>query len=319
MIRPLLFCLLLLLTACQNKPEPASFSGNAMTIGYRILIGKQLSDQESRQVQELIQEVFSEVNTIYNNWNPYSEISQLNRLPAKEKRLVSEPLYNFLTLTAELVELTDGRFDPTVYPLHKLWISYLKQGLTPPADEIAAASQLVGWDKIHLENGFFSKDYQGTSLDLGGIAKGYAVDLIVERLAKEGFTDAYVEWGGEIRTSGSHPSGRPWSILISALADNDPTKAAAQLQLHDKAVATSGDYIQYWQTFSGEVYFHIINPRTLTPLSIHPHSIASVSVIADSCMLADALATAGMTFDSVEEAKELQERQPNVEFIFIKR
>ncbi len=257
-----------------------------MTIPYCVQIA-----QPSPLAENIISSTFAEINAIYNNWNPHSEISKLNTLKAFEKQQLSPELYSFLQFTNSIVRLTEGRFDPTVASLHQLWKKSLKENHLPSEIELQNLSPAIGWDKIHLEEGHFWKEQDATTLDLCGIAKGYAVDLITERLQAAGLRDIYVEWGGEIRTSGNHPDNRPWKIGIIGLIP---------LELKNEAIATSGSYIQQW-TIDSITYTHIIDPRTQKPLNNAP--ITSATVIAPTCAEADALATAFMLFPTCAEAQ----------------
>lgn len=278
-----------------------------MTINYRILIGEQIKSPQNKEIRQIIDEAFAEINAIYNKWNPDSELSRLNRLSADQTQILSPQLYAFLERTNALVQLTNGLFDPTVEPLQELWKSKLENKQMPSRKEIESLKPCLGWDKIHFENGIFSKNDSRTQLDLGGIAKGLCVDLLLERLNQGGYMNLYVEWGGEIRTSGHHPEGRPWAIYISHLEDSNPDNAVAKLDLINQAIATSGDYFQHWTVKDAEgqtrTYCHIFHPKKLEPVLVHPGSVASASILADDCMTADALAKVLMLFDSAEEAK----------------
>lgn len=300
----------MLLLSCTDQSfnqVPTVFSGNSMTINYRILIGDPLDSAQKEKILKIIQETFTEIDLIYNKWNPHSEVSQLNRLEAGEKKALSLALFHFLERTDYLVLLANGRFDPTIEPLQQLWKEKLTQGKIPEPFEIESLKPCLGWDKIHFHHQVFYKDDNRTQLDFGGIAKGYCVDLMLENLADAGFQNLYVEWGGEIRVSGMHPAGRPWSIFISRLEDHDPEHAIATLNLKDQAIATSGDYFQNWtvQTPNGKTvtYCHVFDPLKLEPLIVKPGSIASASLMAKDCLTADALAKVLMLFDSTEEAQ----------------
>lgn len=319
----LFFYLFAALSSCTTPtrdPVPSEFTGNVMTINYRILVGGTLSSSQKEIIQQIIQETFLEIDAIYNKWNPDSEISQLNRLSASEWRILSPQLLSFMQRTDQLVKLTEGRLDPTIEPLQELWKNHLENGTAPQEEEIMALSPCIGWDKIRFVGGLFYKADSRTQLDLGGIAKGYCVDLLVERLNQEGFTQLYVEWGGEIRTSGYHPEGRPWRVYISRLENPDPNQAIARLNLINQALATSGDYFQYWTIRSADgdplTYCHIFNPKTLQPLLVKPGSVASASLSAKDCFTADALAKVLMLFDTAEEAqhwfKHLQDTDPSL-------
>lgn len=319
---------LLILTGCSNHDKKTAndgitiFNGTQMTIDYIVMVGKQLDAAEKKVVTAVIDSVFSEIDTVFNKWNSQSELSQLNQLPAGEKRLVSAKMQDFLKEIDQLVYLTENRFDPTIEPLQALWKTYLQKGEIPPSEEIAILAPAIGWHNVHHQEGLFYKDHKLTSMDFSGIAKGLCIDLIIEQLTALGFSSLFVEWGGEIRTAGKHPEGRPWQIFISRLGDTNPHNAIAILSLDNQAIATSGDYLQYWQV-NNETYFHVFDPSTLRPLKMHSNSVASASVLAPTCAWADALATAAMLFPSLEEAKawaqKRQEEQPELSFWLIAR
>lgn len=310
---------LLLFWSLPPSPEHLHFKGNAMTIDYHIVVRAQEGDAET--LSKIIDETFQEVDRIYNNWNPQSEVSALNRIKAGVEMSLSKDLETFLLRTQEIVHLTEGRFDPTVDPLRKLWHGALEKGAVPSQQEIDDLMPAVGWHHLHLENGKVIKDSDRTSLDLGGVAKGYAVDLLVQRIEDTGFPNVLVEWGGEVLAHGKHSQERPWQVFIGKLDDMNPETAIAQLQLNNQALATSGDYIQQWTVDNGEkptTYFHIIDPRTGQALKATEHSIASASVLAPSCMLADALAKAAIMHSTLSEGEawsgKMQEQHPGWRF-----
>src|SRR5262245_44886096 len=229
----LFFLILLVLTRCQQNTATTvtTITGNTMKISYRILIGKALSTNEEIQAQKTIQTTFEEVDKIYNKWNLHSELSRLNQLQAHTPISISPELEHVLAITQKVVEISDGLFDPTIEPLQQLWKERFSLGTTPTDEEIQKLIPSIGWDKIHFGNGRFYKDHSATQLDLGGIAKGHCVDLLIERLNAQGYPDVYVEWGGEIRASGQHPDKRPWNIFISRFGDTNPENAIAHLSL----------------------------------------------------------------------------------------
>lgn len=312
----LMCCLLLFIFTAANitftgcgppsSQEPTRFTGIAMTIPYRILIGERLDRKKSQRVQQIIDQVFQEVDETYNDWNPESELSKLNRLKAGEALQLSPLLAKLLKQAGDWVALTEGRFDPTVRPLVKLWQTKLESGIAPTDEEIKTLMPSIGWHNLSIQGTTFIKNHDETQLDLGGIAKGACVDQLVEELNTQGYPHVYVEWGGEIRTSGQHPGQRPWRVFISHLGNPDPSQAIEILELREQGIATSGDYHQQWNIKRGGTtacYTHIIDPRTGYPLAVTSSSISSVTVLAPSCCLADALATAAMLFDSPEECQ----------------
>lgn len=315
--------ILLLLACCQSNPKVplTSISGNEMTIDYTIKIGKLLTDEEVHEIQKIIAVAFQEVNDTHNKWNPNSELSQLNQLPAFEKVPISKELYSLLQLADRLNVLSMGRFDPTIEPLQQLWKGALVKGHPPTEDEIERIKPAIGWANVHFDEHTFWKEHSLTSLDLCGIAKGHLVDIIIERLEMAGYKDVFVEWGGEIRANGKHPSSRPWTIFISQFGDSDPRRAIAIIALTNESIATSGDYAQFWecQTADGiKRYFHVMNPLTLSPLEMDEKNIASASVIAPSCALADGLATSALFFDDEKKANdwltEIKQEFPNIKY-----
>ena len=279
-----------------------------MTIDYHITIGQQLTAGQKREVELIIEQVFFEIDQIFNKWNPNSEISIINRLPASILHPISPQLLAFLEKINRLVILSERRFDPTIEPLQKLWIGYLEKGQEPPLEKIESLKPSIGWNNILIEEGALRKLDERTQLDFGGVAKGLCVDMLVERLFQAGYPHLYVEWGGEIRACGNHPSNRPWHIYISSPSDSDPSKAIAFLDLQDQALATSGDYYQYWTIIDKngkqKRVCHIFNPLTLAPMETKKGSVASASLLAHDCVTADALAKVLMLFNSPEEAEQ---------------
>lgn len=322
----------LLLTAIfflyqRDQQNTTEFSGIAMTVPYRVVIGQSLSSEQISQVQQIIDQGFEEVDNHYNQWNPFSEAWLLNALPSHTPHHLSNEMLSFLTLIDKLVTLTEGRFDPTIEPLRRLWRPSLEQGITPSADEIARLRPSIGWSHVHFSDGVFYKDADDVQLNFDAFAKGYAVDIITLQLKRAGYLSAFIDWGGEIRTSGKHPENRPWRVYISGLDSSDIESALAVVNLEDSALATSGDYHQHWAVVcpdgSFKTYCHVLNPLTLWPQEVNANSIASASVMCESCAVADALATATMLFDDPFKAKEwaesIQDIYPSLNFWIVNR
>ncbi|MEC7839552.1 MAG: FAD:protein FMN transferase [Chlamydiota bacterium] len=291
-------------------------------MSYKVIIGKNLDNQKRSEVNRIIDMTFEEVDKVYNNWNPESELSHLNNAKANVWIKLSPKLESLLLFTEKLVKATKGLYDPTVSPAHQLWKSSLCKGIVPSPEKIQSVAETVGWNNLIFKEGSVQKKHSLMSIDLGGIAKGYCVDLLVERLNLAGFNDVFVEWGGEIRASGRHPENRSWQIYISNLEDTDPLHAIDTVSLDNQSIATSGDYLQQWN-IDGTIYTHVMNPITLKPIIVCDNNICSATVKAPSCAFADALATACMLFDSPEEAsswaKELQKDDPSIQFWFVQR
>ncbi len=327
-----LLLLIFLFASCAEHSQDAGkitvFSDIAMTIRYKILIGGPFSPEDNKTVIAVIKSTFHEIDEVYNIWNPRSELSLINAGPAETPLHISPELENLLFLTDKLVKTTKGLYDPTIVPAYKMWKEALEKNTMPDPDRLALLKEFVGWKHIHLHPGFLVKDHRELQIDLGGIAKGFCVDLLTERLNASGFPNIYVEWGGEIRTSGKHPEGRPWKIYIGNPENPSREKAIDTLSLHNAALATSGDYLQQWKIqlpSSGEtvVYSHIIHPYSLIPIIAGKSNICSATVLGDNCAVADALATAVMLLADIKEAEawipEVQKEYPGTDFWLVQR
>lgn len=264
-----------------------------MGIPYTIKVGDSLDEDLKQTIENIINDTFLEIDLVYNNWNARSEISKINQLAAFEKVAVSPGLYSLLENIDKIYQLTEGRFDPTIEPIERMWKTHLRQGKIPSTETLKPWVQSVGWRHIHLEEGCLWKDHALTAIDLGGISKGYCVDMLVERLTEMGISNLFVEWGGEVRAQGHHPKKRPWHVAIAGMTSIDL----------EGALATSGDYFQCWEV-DGVTYTHIIDPMTCQPLQKGHAAITSTSVKMESCAYADAFATALMLFSSAEEGKQ---------------
>lgn len=309
----------LLFAGCSSEKKPPktmTFSGNAMTMDYQVTIGEHMEVDQIEKVMQAIEDVFGFVDQTYNKFNPLSELSELNRLPPQEKMVLSAELADLLVFCQKIHELTEGRFDPTIETIQKKWRPALAKGSLPQDLEI---QPLLSIQDVVIENqvAYKTKELQ---LDLSGIAKGKAVDLITEKLLFLGYQHFLVSWSGELRAHGSHPANRPWQIALT----NKKTKEKQPLSvpLENQAIATSGDSEQYWKV-DETFYTHIFHTRTQKPLVLKKNGWSRVSVITESCALSDALATAIMTVENQNALdyflNRLKKRYPEAQFWVIKR
>lgn len=248
-------------------------------------------DASSQELQRLVDARLVEVNRRMSTYEPESELSRFNRSESTDWFSVSAETARVVSFALEVAEDSSGAFDPTVGPVVNLWGfgPVRDRGGPPSQDEIAAAKSLVGFHKIEarLEPPALKKAGAGVYLDLSAVAKGYAADTLVELLVDQGVTGCMVEIGGEVATSGTKPAGEPWRIGVQQ-ADATPGRVQEVVELSGQALATSGDYRNYFEA-GGLRYSHTIDPGACRPVT---HNLAAVSVRADSCMEADALATA---------------------------
>lgn len=218
-----------------------------------------------------------------------------------------------LTLTEDamaLSEKTGGAFDPTVYPLVRLWGFPDDEYHVPTMQELDETLPHIGTEHIHLENGFIEMD-AGTMLDFGAIAKGYTAQKCIEILSKHGVTAALLSLGGNVQTLGTKPDGSDWAVGI---ADPEaPTQPIAVLTFQgSKALVTSGGYQRFFE-FDGQTYHHILDPKTGFPAE---NEIASVTVVCENGEIADAYSTAlfVMGFD---KACEFWKSQADFDAVFV--
>lgn len=265
-----------------------------MKIPYKIIIIHPLNEEKTSQILSIIDQIFNEVDFIYNNWNKESEITQFNLLSSTEAVPISNNLYSLLKKVEECFLLTDGRFDPTVAPLSDLFNQScsFSDSFNQSSYDGDVRVDSIGWNNLLLKEKSFQKKNPSTRLDLCGISKGYAIDLLIDRFKDSGIDHALVEWGGEIRAIGKHIN-RDWMVTID--------ENFSPISLENCAIATSGSYIQKIKTEKG-VFSHIFNPKTKKPLQLN--SLSKVSVLAPTCAMADALATAALTFENKESAKQ---------------
>ncbi len=231
---------------------------------------------------------FRQLNGVLSDYDPESELRRLCEASGPGKPVpVSEDLWDVLSHAQSLSERSEGAFDVTVGPVVRLWRRARRQRELPSPERLAAARQLVGPQlvRLHPERQAVELLKPGMRLDLGGIAKGYAVDEALAVLRRHGITRALVDAGGDIGL-GDPPPNRPgWLIGVAPLErDSRPSRF---LWLSGLAIATSGDTWQHVE-IDGHRYSHIVDPRTGLGLTDH----SSVTVIAPNCITADGLASA---------------------------
>jgi len=275
---------------------------------YLVQVSDPLSESERIAVSRAVQETLDEVNRTMSTYVADSEVSRFNRAAADVAIPLSIPGFEVFSEAERVSELTGGAFDVSVAPLVRLWGFGAGASTEPqvPSDEaVAAARALVGFHHVRLSDDppSVTKDEDGVECDLSAIAKGYGVDLVSEELSRRGWKNFMVEVGGEVRTSGKNATGEAWRIGIEKPLPG--TRALQRtLPLSGLSLATSGDYRNFYEE-DGKLYSHLIDPREGRPVS---HALASVSVVEDTCMRADALAS-GLLVLGPEEGYQLAVRE----------
>ena len=249
---------------------------------------------------------FAEIKRIEDLLSKYKENSEISRLNKLGKLNASPDTFYIIKKSKEFWQLSDSAFDITVGPLMDLWGFTEKKYYLPKEEEIKNSLNLVGADKIILQddNNMIEFRLSGMKIDLGAIAKGYAVDCAVRRLKEKGIKSCLINAGGQVYGLGDK-FGKPWQIAIKDPRGKD---FLGYMELKNKSVATSGDYEQYFIKDNLR-YTHILNPKTGHPAD---SGIISVTVIAPDGLTADALSTAIFVLGK-EKGQELAQKFPGVE------
>jgi thiamine biosynthesis lipoprotein len=280
----------------RSQYPSCKFAGLTMGTFYRVeIVGHDLSRTEIRATKAKVDMVLLGVNDAMSTYIPESDISRFNVSDSIEEFDASGSLSHVAEAALVVSRESDGAFDPTVGPLVNLW----GFGSEDVGDEIPTQAQIdevrksVGYQHLSIPKpGTLQKAVPGLQLDLGAVAKGAGVDMVLYLLNDSGYSNVLVEVGGEIAVSGHNKRGKSWKISIETpeMDAGIGEGRYAILSLGKGAVATSGDYRNYKEE-DGRHYSHVINPKTGWPVT---NGVASVTVVAKDCMTADALATALM-------------------------
>jgi len=255
------------------------------------------ADDKAIAIKRQADQLLVDINQAMSTYISDSELSLFNQTESGTKAQVSKALYDILSIAQNISVDSGGAYDITVGPLINLWGFGPDKRITKaPSDaQIAAIRPRVGYQYLALLDDNVIQKHANLYLDLSSIAKGYAVDQLAELIERAGYNAYLVEVGGELVTKGLKPDQQPWRIAIESPTQGRNIQRIVRVD--DVAVATSGDYRNYFEE-KGVRYSHIIDTATGRPIT---HNLASVTVLADSCALADALATAFLAM-GVEKA-----------------
>ncbi len=269
-------------------PELVSFSGPTMGTTYTVKFYTTPDVEDARNLKSEIDSVLVKVNKLMSTYDPTSELSEFNKLSAGGEADISRDMAYVVEKALLISQMTNGEYDVTVGPLVNLWGfgPGKREDRVPSDEEIEQAKSRVGYKYLMLDDTHLSKA-KNVYVDLSSIAKGYGIDKIGRALEKRGVESYLVEVGGEILSKGVKPDGTFWKVAIESPAGGHEV-ANMVIALNDVAVATSGDYRNYFEK-NGQRYSHTINPVTGRPVT---HRLVSVSVVDPSTTMADGLATA---------------------------
>jgi FAD:protein FMN transferase len=315
-IKKTLFMMILVIfsvSSCAKAPEPAEpISESRLLLGTSCRIT--LYEQESRALFDAAFDRIAEIEQAMSVNIIESEISQINRRSGTDRPTrVHKDTMEVLLEALEIAQASDGLFDPTIGPLVTLWGIGSDDPKVPDQQEIMQTLEKVDYRSVAVDaaNSTVRLPRAGMSLDLGGIAKGYAADEVRTILREQGVESALINLGGNVLTVGKKPDGSPWKIGIQ-----DPQSARGDYiliaALEDKAVVTSGTYERFFRA-DDTIYHHILDTRTGYPVV---SDLLSVSIIASDSFIADALSTAVYAM-GIEKGLELIESYGGIEAVFI--
>lgn len=298
---------LLMTGACQPPVQYYLNEGLVFGTTYRMVYESR--DDHHLAIKELLKDFNSSLST-------YDSLSVISRVNNNDSTVRADVYFRALMETGRRITLeSNGAFDMTVAPLVNAWGFGFKNRSAISEALIDSLLLLVGMDQIWLEGDRVVKKQAGVMLDGGAIAKGYGVDVVAGYLAQQGISNYLVEIGGEVVTDGVNARGVAWRVGVDEPVD-DQTLAQREfkmiIEVSGRALATSGNYRNFYID-GGKKYAHTIDPRNGYPVE---HSLLSASIIAPTCMEADAYATACMVM-GLEASKELISRLPNIEACFI--
>lgn len=274
------------LSACKNN-NYTTLEGAVWNTTYTI---KYRGDYA---LADSIQSIMREIESSLSPFNPHSRISAINQ---GTDSLVDIHINNVFTISQQVNKISHGAFDPTLSPLINLWgFGYTGHETIEPTDSaITQALNLVGISDCSIADDVIHKKAPGTTFNFSAVTKGYGCDIIASLLSDSEVTDYMIEIGGELALHGVNPQGDTWRVMIDAPVDSvaGHTKLLT-LDLTDCCVATSGNYRNYRDSSTGRIG-HTISAITGRPINT---GTLSATIIAPSCAMADALATACMAMD----------------------
>lgn len=269
--------------------------------------------KDGKSLQSEYEQEFKDFDLSVSTFEKSSIISRVNQ----NDTTVRADL-NFKTVFEEAQKVskaTNGAFDMTVAPLVNAWGFGFDKKDNVTEDEIKEIMKHVGYEKVKLDGDKIVKEDSATMLDASAIAKGFSSDVVARLMEKHGIENYMIEIGGECTLKGVNPKGKKWGIGITKPVD-DSTQMSNELEtiihLTDCGVATSGNYRQFYHK-NGKKYSHTIDPHTGHPVN---HNLLSSTIVAPTCMEADAYATACMVM-GLDKAMELIEKTPELEGYFI--
>ncbi|MFC2062222.1 FAD:protein FMN transferase, partial [Elusimicrobiota bacterium] len=306
----LVFLLIITFIPAVSYSEVSRHKAVFMGTDIEIVIVDEDKDTVDKAVDAVLKKI-EELESVFNDWKEGTPVSKVNRLASMGPVEIPPELYSVIEASLEVSKVTGGAFDITVAAISDMWKFVPGNKKKPSWFKIRKKRKCVGYENIILNKEqssvFFKKE--GTVIGLGGIAKGYVVDIAMQTLANMGVKNAVIKAGGDIRVQGTKEGGIPWEVGIRHPRRDG--EAILSIPLTNTSISTSGDYERYFMSGSKR-YHHIIDPSTGYPVK----GVQSVTVIAADTMTSDVLATSLFVLGP-EKGMELIEELKGVEAIII--
>ena len=264
---------------------------------------------------DLNDQILAELQKVDNSLSPFNKKSIITAINNNKDVKVNEMFTDVFTLAEDVSKETNGAFDITVAPLVNLWGFGFKKGIMPDKHNVDSLREIIGYEKVCLVNDKIKKKDPRIMLDCSAIAKGYGSDVVARFFRGKDIKNFMIEIGGEIVTSGINEKRAPWRIGVTKPTDdslNTNTELQTVLNITDKAMATSGNYRNFYYK-NGKKFAHTIDPKTGYPVQ---HNILSSTVITKDCATADAYATSFMVL-GLDKAKTVLNKHTELMAYFI--
>lgn len=299
-------CFLLFISCKESKPiqlQGAVFGTTFSIIYYDVNIN----------FEEEINQLFTQINKSLSTYIPSSDISRINKGEKGVK--IDDYFKEVFTKSRRIFKETQGYFDPTVGNLVNAWGFGPEKPLNDlDSLKVKELMQFVGFDKVELIDDEIIKQFPETYFDFNSIAKGYGIDIVARFLESKGIKNYLVEIGGEIRSRGTKPNNKLWSVQLENPNTDGTRTAYAYLELTNKSMASSGNYRKFRIADNGQKYVHTINPKTGYATE---SNLLAASVIAElDCADVDAYTTAFMAM-GLEKTKDFLQTKPELKVILI--
>lgn len=262
--------------------------------------------------QKIIDQVLLKVD---HSLSTYKEASVISKINNNESMQTDSLFIDVFEMAVKIAKETDGAFDPTIAPIVNFWGFGFEEIQNKDEKVHAGLMETVGYESLSLKDCLLVKTHPNTQLDFNAIAQGYTVDLIAQELQKIGIRDYMIEVGGELICNGLNAEGQLWRIGIDKPTEEiEEKRFQAIIEVDNKAVASSGNYRNFnVDEKNGEKYVHTIQPKSGKPIQ---SNLLSVTIVSESCIEADAYATACMVM-GLEESIAFIDKKPELEALLI--